>query len=76
VARYHPNIWHLFECFQKEEVAVRQKMLKMVMGAKKKTNKKAAVLQQRIDSLKSDFNQNKITLGDFLEGLSLLVGTK
>jgi hypothetical protein len=50
-------------------------MLKMIIGAKK-TNKKAAFLQQRIDSLKSDFNQNKITLGDFLEGLSLLVGTK
>ena len=73
---HHPNIWHLFKCFRKEEVAVRQKMLKMIIGAKKKTNKKAAIFQQRIDALKSDLNQNKLVLGDFPEGLSLLLGTK
>jgi hypothetical protein len=76
VDKYHPNVWHLIDCLKKEEVTVRQKVLKMMMGAKKHTNKKAALLQQRILSLRSDFDQKKINLGDFLEGLSLLVGTK
>jgi hypothetical protein len=38
--------------------------------------KKDMAFRERIDSLKSDFNQDKINLDDFLEGLSLLVGTK
>ncbi len=76
VAKHHPNVWHLFDCLKKEEVAVRQRILKVMIGSKKKINKKAVALQEQINSLKLDFNQNKINLDDFLEGLSLLVGTK
>jgi hypothetical protein len=76
VAKYHPNVWHLFECLKKEEVAIRQQMLKMMMGATKIRNKKTIAVQQRINSLGSQFKQNKITLGVLLEGLSLLVGAK
>ena len=76
VAKYHPNVWHLFGCLQKEEVAVRQQMLKMMIGSKKMINKKVIGLQERINSLKSDFNQNKINLADYLEGFSLLVETQ
>ncbi|CAF3228537.1 unnamed protein product [Rotaria sp. Silwood2] len=76
VAKCHRNVWHFFDCLKKEEVVVRQKILKMMMGAKKNINRKAVVLQQRVDSLQSDFNQNKINLSDYVEGLSLLIGAK
>jgi len=48
----------------------------MTMDAKKNVNKKGVIFQQHVDSLKSDFNQNKISLSDYLDGLSLLVGAK
>ncbi|CAF0856064.1 unnamed protein product [Rotaria sordida] len=76
VAKYHPNVWHFFDCLRKEEVVVRQKILKMMTGAKKNINRKDIIFQQRVDSLASDFNQNKINLGDYLQGLSVLIGAK
>jgi hypothetical protein len=76
VAKYYPNIWHFFDCLKTEEVVVRQQLLMMLMGGKQKKNKKTIALQDRIHSLGSLFDQNKIGLGDLLEGLSLLVGMK
>lgn len=75
VAKYHSNIWHLFECLKREEVAVRQQMLKILTGVQKKKNKAVAMLQQRISTLQSQFDENNISLAELLEGLSLLVGT-
>ncbi|CAF0790236.1 unnamed protein product [Adineta steineri] len=75
VAKYHPNVWTLFEALQKEEVAVRQQILKMIMGEKKIKNKKTIELQEKISSSRSLFYQNQITLPELLTGLSLLVGT-
>jgi hypothetical protein len=51
VAKYHPNVWHFFDCLKKEEVCVRQQMLKIMMDGSKQINKKAAAIQERIYSL-------------------------
>ncbi|CAF3904242.1 unnamed protein product [Adineta steineri] len=75
VAKFHPNIWHLFDCLKKEEVLVRQQILKMIMGKNKTKCKKSAQLQQQISSLRSRFEENQISLDELLEGLSLLIGT-
>ncbi|CAF2979155.1 unnamed protein product [Rotaria sp. Silwood2] len=76
VAKFHPNVWHLFDCFRTEEVCVRQAMLKMTMGEKKQTKKKTADFQQRLDSLQSQFDDKMITIDELFEGLILLVATK
>jgi hypothetical protein len=55
-------------------VVVRQQLLKMMAGGKKTRSKKTVLHQQRISSLQVRFNQKKITLDEFLEGLSLLIG--
>ncbi len=75
VSKYHPNVWHLFDCLKREEVVVHQQILKMMAGAKKKRNKKVIIRQQAIGSLQSQFSQKKIKLSELLEGLSLLIGT-
>ena len=74
--KFHPNVWHLIECLKKEEVCVRQQMLKIMMGGKKNINKKTVSLQQRIHSLNSQFKEKQINIDDLLRGLSLLVATK
>ncbi len=51
VAKYHPNVWHFFDCLKKEEVCVRQQMQKIMMDESKQINKKAAAIQERIYSL-------------------------
>jgi hypothetical protein len=51
VAKYHPNVWHFFDCLKKEEVCVRQQILKIMMDGSKQINKKAATIQERIYSL-------------------------
>jgi len=68
-------VWHLFDCLKREEVVVRQQILKMMAGAKKTQNKKVVTRQQAITVLQSQFNQKKIKLNELLEGLSLLIGT-
>ncbi len=45
VTRYHPNVWHFFDCLKKE-VCVRQQMLKIMMDESKQINKKAAAIQE------------------------------
>ncbi len=35
----------------------------------RRINRTGVALQQHIDSIKSDFNQNEVNLGDYLEGL-------
>jgi hypothetical protein len=76
VAKFHPNVWHLFECLKREEVTIRQQMLKMLTGVRKTVPKKTLSHQVRIDTLRSQFDQRTIGLDEFLEGLSLLVGAK
>ena len=51
VAKYHPNVWHFFDCLKKEEVCVRQQILKIIIDGSKQINKKAAAIQERIYSL-------------------------
>ncbi len=41
VAKYHPNVWHFFDCLKKEEVCVRQQMQKIMMDESKQINKKS-----------------------------------
>jgi len=67
VTKYHPTVWHFFDCLKKEEVCVRQQMLKIMMGENKKINKKTASLQQRIHSLESRFKEKKSILMIFLK---------
>jgi hypothetical protein len=55
VTKYHPNVWHLFNCLKKEAVGVRKQLLKTKMGGKKCINKKTLALQQRIHSLETQF---------------------
>ena len=68
IAKYHPNVWHLFECLKREEVAVRQQMAKILMGTQKKRNKATAMLQQRISCLQTHFNGKNSSLAELLEG--------
>jgi hypothetical protein len=68
-------MWSLIDSLRKEEVAVRQQLLKMMMGGKKIKDKKTVELQQRISSARAFYYQNQTTLPQLLEGLSLLVGT-
>ena len=75
IAKHHPNIWHLFDCLKKEEVSVRQQMLKMAMGVKTNKPKKAVLLQDAISYLRSQLQRNEIQLIELLDGLSLLLGT-
>ena len=75
VAKYHPNIWYLFDCIKKEEVLVRQQMLKMTMGGKQKKNQRSIFLQTDISTLRLRFDENQISLDELLQGLSLLIGT-
>ena len=75
VSKYHPNVWHLFDCLKREEVVVRQQILKVMAGAKNKQNKKVVTRQQATAFLQSQFDQKKINLNELLEGLSLLMGT-
>ncbi|CAF1465829.1 unnamed protein product [Adineta ricciae] len=76
VSKFHPNVWHLFQCFRTEEVSVRQAILKLSMGEKKQINKKTADFQQRLNVLQSQFDDKVITVDELFEGLTLLVATK
>jgi hypothetical protein len=56
VAKYHPNVWHIFDCFQQEEVLFRQEVVKMLTGVEKKKRSKETInLQNRIGRLSSSF---------------------
>jgi hypothetical protein len=35
VAKYHLNVWHFFDCLKKDEVCVRQQILKIMMDGSK-----------------------------------------
>ncbi|CAF1125086.1 unnamed protein product [Adineta ricciae] len=74
VSKYNPNVWHLFDCLKKEEVLVRQQMLKMITGEKKDKCKKVLLRQERISFIQMQFNEGQINLSELLEGLSLLIG--
>lgn len=76
VAKYHPNVWHIFDCFKREQLLFRQGVMKMLSGELKTRDKKTAALQNRIDNLGSSFNRGQFSLKELLEGLSLLVGMK
>lgn len=76
VSKYHPNIWHLIACLKREEMAVRQRVLKAMTGVPIKKDKHSENLQQRINSLRLLFDAKKISLNDLIEGFSLLIGTK
>ena len=69
VAKYYPNVWHFIECLKKEEVCVRQHMLKITMGGKKQINKKVAAVQDQIHSLQSQFKEKEINICGLLQGL-------
>jgi hypothetical protein len=47
----------------------------MLMGKKKNKSQKGAQIQQQIYLLRSLFEKNQISLGELLEGLSLLIGS-
>ncbi len=68
--------WHFFDCLKKEEVCVRQQMLKIMMDGSKQINKKAAAIQERIYSLEWQFKEKQINIGGLFEGLSLLIETQ
>lgn len=76
VNRSRPNVWHLFDCLKKEEVCVRQQLLKMATGVQKKRDSKTIGIQHKLDILDSRFKDKKINVDRFLEGLSLVMGTK
>lgn len=76
VDKYHPNIWHLIECLKREEVCVRQQMLKMTMGERKKRSSKTIGTQEKIDTLESRLAEKKINVEDFLAGISLVMAMK
>ena len=73
VDKYHPNIWHLVECLNREAVCVRQQMLKMTMGQRKKRSSKTIGTQEKIDTLESRLAEKKINVDDFLVGISLII---
>lgn len=75
VAKHHPNVWHLFDCLKKEEVSVRQQLLKMVTGVKKNKPKKQVLLDDRISYLRLQFKRGELNLENLLDGLSLLIAS-
>ena len=73
VDKTHPNVWHLFECLQREELAFRQQLGKINCGMEKKSNNTSCTTRTEIDTLTERYEQNQISLSEFINGLSVLV---
>jgi hypothetical protein len=73
VDKHHPNVWHLFECLQREELSFRQQLGKLNSGMQKKSNKKICITRTQIETLTKRHEEKEIDLMEFLHGLSTLV---
>jgi hypothetical protein len=61
---------------QREEVYVKQTVQHVKMGKILKISKHTSQMQKCLENLADQFNKKQITLGRYLEGLSLLVARK
>jgi hypothetical protein len=59
VTKYHPNVWHFFDCLKKEEVCVRQQMQKIMMDKSNQINKKSRCYSRAIESTRLNDNLKK-----------------
>ncbi|CAF2967609.1 unnamed protein product [Rotaria sp. Silwood2] len=75
VEKYHPNVWHFFECQKPEELLFCQQLGKLNAGIQKKTCN-ICISRKQIDTLTEQYEQEQITLTDFLYGLSTLVAKR
>ncbi|CAF1349619.1 unnamed protein product [Rotaria sordida] len=76
VEKHHPNMWHFLECLKREELLFRQQLGKLNAGIPKKTSSNVCISQKQIDTLTERYEQEQITLIDFLYGLSTLVAKR
>jgi hypothetical protein len=73
VEKTHPNVWELFECFQREELAFRQQVEKINCRMEKKSNETGCLIQNRIKTLTERHEQKLISLLEFINGSSVVM---
>ncbi|CAF0877561.1 unnamed protein product [Rotaria sordida] len=73
INKHHPNIWHFISVIKVEEVVFQQQLIHIQTGAQKKKKKKTTVMEQRLQTLSSRFENAEIDLKEYLQSLSLLV---
>ncbi len=71
--KFHPNVWQLFECLQREELSFRQQLGKINCGIQKKRNDTSCCIRTQIQTLTERHGQKQITLLEFIHGLSMIV---
>ncbi|CAF1584841.1 unnamed protein product [Rotaria magnacalcarata] len=73
VEKHHPNVWHLFQCLQRQELSFRQKLGKANSGQQLGSSNRKCTIRTQVDILKERYEQEHIDLIEFLYGLSTLV---
>ncbi|CAF1474881.1 unnamed protein product [Rotaria sordida] len=71
--KHHPNIWHLIECLQREELSFRHKLGRLKCGFQKKSDDKSCTTRQQIQKMAKNYEEEESTLMEFLHGLSTLI---
>jgi hypothetical protein len=73
VDKHHPNVWHLFQCLQHEELSFRHQLGRLKCGFHKKPDDKPCAPRKQIQKMTEDYEEKQSTLIEFLHGLSSLV---
>lgn len=73
VDKHHPNVWHLFDCLQREELSFRHQLGRLKCDFQKKTDDKPCVTRKQIQKMSEDYEGKQSSLIEFLHGLSVLV---
>jgi hypothetical protein len=73
VDKHYPNVWHLFECLQREELSFRHQLGRLKSGFQKKSLNKPCTARKQIQKMAKDYEETQSILTEFLHGLSTLV---
>jgi hypothetical protein len=73
VDKFHPNIWHLFQCLKREELSFRQQLGKLNSGMQKNSNNKNCITRTQVQTLTKRHEGKEIDTMEFIHGLSMLI---
>ncbi|CAF5224096.1 unnamed protein product, partial [Rotaria magnacalcarata] len=62
VEKHHPNVWHLFQCLQRQELSFRQKLGKANSGQQLGSSNRKCTIRTQVDILKERYEQEHIDL--------------